>query len=181
VTLPPRIIDQPSSPPCFESYPSSDTDIATNGDYPDQPTFDLGETEPPPTADLDADLDGADVPSSKRYRVRIIFSNQLISCSRFTKVSAFDQWLPHRASFLDWIFMHDGLGTGGGAPLCSKCDVPLGTEASPAILRCIDCFHSAKFCPDCLVESHHQLPFHRIEVRIYFTPRPFVMTYSPSL
>ena len=77
-----------------------------------------------------------------------------------------EDWLPYRPVFLDETVRHDGLGdTLGGSGLCPNCS----TRA--ARFKCNDCYGGVMRCSSCIVSIHQELPFHRLQVRMYPVPR----------
>ncbi|KIJ90576.1 hypothetical protein K443DRAFT_35778, partial [Laccaria amethystina LaAM-08-1] len=78
---------------------------------------------------------------------------------RFTRnVDQLNEWLKFRATFLDEVLRHDGLGDFMGQEDCSHCGKARG------VIRCQDC-SSGKLlkCPECAVTLHQYLPLHRVE------------------
>lgn len=69
------------------------------------------------------------------------------------------EWLPLRASYLDEMLRHDGLGD-GDTQACARCN------SSDAIFKCINCLFDQLYCSACMVERHLDNPLHRICVSI---------------
>ena len=69
-------------------------------------------------------------------------------------------WLAHRSIMLDELLRIDGLGDLTALETCTKCTELAGEY------RCKDCFGGNMYCSGCIVSAHHQLPLHRLQVRV---------------
>lgn len=57
-----------------------------------------------------------------------------------------------------------GLEQGHGVEhFCARCSPNIHLERLPALYRCLECFDHQPMCSNCIVERHHQLPFHHIQ------------------
>ncbi|KAK7044331.1 CxC2 domain-containing protein [Favolaschia claudopus] len=70
------------------------------------------------------------------------------------------QWLKRRARFLDELIRLEGRGPFRHQTKCVSCDSP----AAEAPFRCKDCFTDALSCRLCIVSTHKENPFHRVEM-----------------
>ncbi|KAK7030161.1 CxC2 domain-containing protein [Favolaschia claudopus] len=70
------------------------------------------------------------------------------------------QWHKRRDRFLDELLRLEGRGVFRHQTKCVNCERP----AVEAIYRCKDCFTDALSCKLCMVSSHNENPFHRIEM-----------------
>ena len=80
-------------------------------------------------------------------------------------------WIPFRASFLDEVLRHDGLGDYTETRACVRCREK-GAEVS-GMYRCTECVGGVLLCQRCIVREHSRLPLHRIQVR---TPKSLSLT-----
>lgn len=69
-------------------------------------------------------------------------------------------WLAQRSVMLDELLRMDGLGGLTTPGKCTRCMERVGEY------RCEECLGGDLFCSVCIVSCHHQLPLHRIQVRI---------------
>ncbi|KAK6977540.1 CxC2 domain-containing protein [Favolaschia claudopus] len=71
------------------------------------------------------------------------------------------QWLHNRrARFLDELLRLEGRGDFRQQTKCANCD----RAVVDAIYRCKDCFTDALSCKGCIVSTHKETPFHRVEM-----------------
>ena len=73
-----------------------------------------------------------------------------------------DEWLEHRAKYLDLLLEMEGLTR---APKCSMC-------SSSMALKCSDCIGGNYFCVTCCLQAHIRSPFHRLArwTGLHFAP-----------
>ncbi|KAK0430924.1 hypothetical protein EV421DRAFT_1679301, partial [Armillaria borealis] len=69
-------------------------------------------------------------------------------------------WLKEMDGYLREILRLEGCT---GSHVCKGCD-----REEPATFHCNSCFNGGSLCRECMIDCHHDAPFHRIEVYIYF-------------
>jgi hypothetical protein len=82
----------------------------------------------------------------------------MISFSSFPHQTQNDylrDWLPLRPLYLNMLLEREANGCDAKCSVCNSCD---------GIVRCSDCFGNVVWCETCVIKSHQNLPFHRIQV-----------------
>lgn len=69
-------------------------------------------------------------------------------------------WLKEMDGYLGEILHLEGRT---GSYVCKGCD-----REEPATFRCNSCFNGRSLCCECMIDGHHDAPFHHIEVYIHY-------------
>jgi hypothetical protein len=98
---------------------------------------------------------------SKKTQTRLVrlMSLTLVAVSSPYLQKNLTEWVAFRDSFLDELLRHDGHGDSVGASdTCDSCGQGVAT------IKCQDCFCQLLRCRECIIDSHKNLPLHRISV-----------------